>query len=67
MGSEASETAWWPSVCDTSPTSVTDRGGSELPAAVGGTLCYTAAAIFPQCALYNQAGLLALPFEVPIE
>ena len=24
-GFEASETAWWPSVCDTSPTSVTDR------------------------------------------
>ena len=25
MGSEASETAWWPSLCDTSPTSVTKR------------------------------------------
>ena len=31
MGSEASETAWWPSLCDTSPTSVTKRGGAAPP------------------------------------
>ena len=29
MGYEASETAWWPSVCDTSRASVTDRAKIE--------------------------------------
>jgi hypothetical protein len=28
---------------------------------------YTANRIFPQCALYNQEGLPALPFEMPVE
>ena len=29
MGSEASETAWWPSLCDTSRTSVTKRAAGR--------------------------------------
>ena len=37
-----------------------------FPAAVSGSVRYTAAAIFPQCALYNAEGLPALPFEMPI-
>ena len=38
----------------------------EFPAAVSGTVRYTAAAVFPQCALYNAEGLPALPFTAPM-
>ena len=41
--------------------------GLIFPAAVSGIMRYTAAAIFPQCALYIAEGLPELPFEILIE